>query len=93
MRAHRAHNGWKDEEGERGGAEVSIKQAERSPADDVLMIRSLGEHKSPISNLFFGPQNCIENLSTLALRLKQHQCFEMSKKIKTVDMLMSLTKE
>ena len=93
LRAHRAHNGWKDEEGERGGAEVSIKQAEKSPADDVLMIRSLGEHKSPISNLFFGPQNCIENLSTLALRLKQHQCFEMSKKIKTVDMLMGLTKE
>ena len=102
LRAHRAYNGWKDEEGERGRAEVSIKQAERaerSPFDDVLMILTgpgaglEGEHKSPISNLFFGPQNCIENLSTLALRLKQHQCFEMSKKIKTVDMLMSLTKE
>ena len=41
LRAHRAYNGWKDEEGERGGAEVSIKQAERaewSPSDDVLMI-------------------------------------------------------
>ena len=41
MRAHRAYNGWKDEEGARGGAEVSIKQAERaerSPSDDVLMI-------------------------------------------------------
>ena len=72
LRAHRAYNGWKDEEGERGGAEVSIKQAERdepSPSDDVLMILTgpgagpEGETKSPISNLFFGPQNCIENLS------------------------------
>ena len=50
LRAHRAYNGWKDEEGERGGAEVSIKQAERSPADDVLMIRSLGEPHSQKSN-------------------------------------------
>ena len=73
LRAHRAYNGWKDEEGARGGAEVSIKQAERaewSPSDDVLMIltgpggKLEGEHKSPISNLFFScPQNCIENLS------------------------------
>ena len=93
LRAHRAYNGWKDEEGARGGAEVSIKQAERaerSPSDDVLMIltgpggKLEGEHTSPISNLFFScPQNCIENLSSdPALRLKQHQCFEMSKKLK-----------
>ena len=70
LRAHRAYNGWKDEEGARGGAEVSIKQAERaewSPSDDVLMIltgpggklEGGGTQKSNIKSVLFLPHKIV----------------------------------